>query len=200
MGIPNHPTCLLRNLYASQEAAIESGHWTMDWLKIGEAVHCHLLLLCRVHHVKCWAGWITSCNQVASRNINNLRYADDTILMAESEKKQKSFLMKVKEETEKAGLKLNIQKTKIMTFSPITSWKIDGEKMAKVTFYFLGLQNHFGQWSQLWNWKMLACWKKSYDNPRQHLGWFHSLAIANIAVIKVGLHISFLWIHARVGL
>ena len=81
--------------------------------------------------------------KIAGRNINNLRYADDTTLMAESEKELKSNLMKVKEESEKAGLKLNIQKTKIMASSPITSWQIDGEIMGTVTdFYFLGLQNH----------------------------------------------------------
>ena len=80
--------------------------------------------------------------QIAGRNINNLRYADDTTLMAESEEELKSFLMKVKEESEKAGLKLNIQKTKIMAFSPITSWQIDGETMETVRDYFLGLQNH----------------------------------------------------------
>ena len=80
--------------------------------------------------------------KIARRNINNLRYADDTTLMAESEEELKSFLMKVKEESEKIGLKLNIQKTKIMASSPITSWQIDGETMETVTDYFLGFQNH----------------------------------------------------------
>ena len=80
--------------------------------------------------------------KTADRNINNLRYADDTTLMAESEEEQKSFLMKVKEESEKAGLKLNIQKTKIMASGPITSWQIDGETMESDRLYFLGLQNH----------------------------------------------------------
>ena len=80
--------------------------------------------------------------QIARRNINNLRYADDTTLMAESEEELKSLLMKVKEESEKAGLKLNIEKTKIMVSGPITSWQIDGETMETVTDYFLGLQNH----------------------------------------------------------
>ena len=81
-------------------------------------------------------------NRIAGRNINNLRYADDTTLMAESEEELKSLLMKVKEESEKVGLKLNIQKTKIMASSPITSWEIDGETMRSVRFYFFGLQNH----------------------------------------------------------
>ena len=81
---------------------------------------------------------------IARRNVNNLRYADDTTLMAESEEELKSLLMKVKEESEKVGLKLNIQKTKIMASSPITSWQIDGETMETVTdFIFWGLQNHF---------------------------------------------------------
>ena len=80
--------------------------------------------------------------KIASRNINNLRYADDTTLMAESEEELKSFLMKMKEESEKVGLKLNIQKTKIMASGPITSWEIDGEIVETVSGYFLGLQNH----------------------------------------------------------
>ena len=84
--------------------------------------------------------------KIAGRNINNLRYADDTTLMAESKEELKSLLRKVKEESEKAGLKLNIQKTKIMASCPITSWQIDGEKMETVTDYFLGFQNHCGQW------------------------------------------------------
>ena len=98
-----------------------------------------IYLIHRVHHVKCWAGWITSWNQDWRRNINNLRYADDTTLTAESEEELKSLLMKVKEESEKAGWKRNIQKTKIMASSPVTSWQIDGWKVEKVSdFIFLG--------------------------------------------------------------
>ena len=89
--------------------------------------------------------------KIARRNINNLRYADDTTLMAESKEDLKSLLMKVKEESEKVGLKLNIQNTKIMASSPITSWQIDGETVETVRLYFLGLQDHFGQWLQPWN-------------------------------------------------
>ena len=90
--------------------------------------------------------------KTAGRNINNFRYADDTTLMAESEEELKSLLMKVKEESEKVGLKLNIEKTKIMTSGPITSWQIDGETMETVTdFIFFGLQNHWRWWLQLWN-------------------------------------------------
>ena len=87
--------------------------------------------------MKCWAGWSTARIKIARRNINNLRYADDTTLMAESEEELKSLLMKVKEESEKVGLKLNIQKTKIMACGPITSWQIDGETMETVTNFFI---------------------------------------------------------------
>ena len=89
--------------------------------------------------------------KMAGRNISNIRYADDTTIMAESKEELKSLLMKVKEESQKAGLKLNIQKTKIMACSPITSWQIDGETMEAVADYFLRFQNHCGQWLQLWN-------------------------------------------------
>ena len=89
--------------------------------------------------------------KIAGRNINNLRYTDDTTLMAESEEELKSLLMKVKEESEKVGLKFNIQKMKIMTSGPITSWQIDGETMETVADYFSGLQNHCRLWLQSWN-------------------------------------------------
>ena len=95
-------------------------------------------LLCRVHHEKHWAGRSTRWNQDAGRNINNLRYADDTTLKAESEEELKSLLMKVKEESEKVGLKLNIQKMKIMAFGPITSWEIDGETVETMSYSILG--------------------------------------------------------------
>ena len=111
MGVPDRFTCLLRKLYAGQEATVKTRHGTTDQLKIGEGVQqgcisspC-LFNICRVHHVKCWAGIKT-----AGRNISNLRYADDTTLMAESEEELKNLLMKVKEESEKVGLKLNIKK------------------------------------------------------------------------------------------
>ena len=89
--------------------------------------------------------------KIAERNINNLKYADDTTLMAENEEELKSLLMKVKEKSEKVGLKLNIQKTKIMASVPITSWEIDGETVETVTDYFVGLQNHCRWWLQPWN-------------------------------------------------
>ena len=104
--------------------------------------------------------------KIAGRNINNLWYADDTTLMAESEE-LKSLLMKVKEESEKVGLKLNIQKTKIMASGPITSWQIYGETVETVSdFIFGGLQNHCRWWLQPWNEKTLTPWKESYDQPR----------------------------------
>ena len=106
---------------------------------------------------------------IAGKNINNLRYADDTTLVAESEEELKSLLMKVKEESEKVGLKLNIQNTMIMASSPITSWQTDEETMETVTDYFLGLQNHCRWWLHPWNEKTLAPWKKSYDQPRKHI-------------------------------
>ena len=108
--------------------------------------------------------------KIAGRNINNLRYADDTMIMAESEEELKSLLMKLKEESEKFGWKLNIQKTKIMASGLITSWQIDGETVETVAdFIFSGLQNHCRWWLQPWNYKMLAPWKKSYDQPRQDI-------------------------------
>ena len=96
--------------------------------------------------MKCWAGI-----KIAGRNINYLRYGDDTTLMAEIKEELKSLLMKVKEESEKAGLKHNIQKTKIMASGPIISWQIDGEIVGTVRDYFLGLQNHCRWWLQPWN-------------------------------------------------
>ena len=106
--------------------------------------------------------------KISGRIISNLRFADDTTLMAESEEELKSLLMKVKEESEKAGLKLNIQKM-IIASNPITSWQIDGETMETMTDYLLGLQNHCRWWLKPWNQKILAPWKKSYDQPRQHI-------------------------------
>ena len=127
MGIPNHLTCLLRNLYAGQEATVRTGHGTTDWFQIGkgERQGCILLpCLFNLHaeYIMRNAGLdeIQAGIKIAGRNINNLRHADDITLMAESEE-LKSFLMKVKEESEKLGLKLNIQKTKIMASGPITS-------------------------------------------------------------------------------
>ena len=144
MGIPDHLSCLLRNLYAGQEATVRTGHGTTDWFQIGKGVcqGCILspcLFNLYAEYIMRNAGLeeTQAGIKIARRNINSLRYADTT-LMAESE--LKSLLMKVKEESEKDGLKLNIQKTKIMVSGPITSWKIDGETVAD--FIFGGLQNH----------------------------------------------------------
>ena len=149
MGIPDHLTCFLRNLYASQEATVRTGHGTMDWFRIAKGVRqgrifspclfnfCAEYIMRNAGLEEAQAGI-----KIAKRNINNLRYADDTTLMAESEEEVKSLLIKVKEESEKVGLKLNIQKTKIMASGPITSWEIDGETVETVADYFSGLQNH----------------------------------------------------------
>ena len=142
LGIPDHLTCLLRNLYATQEARVRTGHGTTDWFQIGKGVRRGCILSPCLFNF--YAEYIMrnarldeaqAGIKITGRNINNLRYADDTILMAESEE-LKSLLMTVKEEREKVGLKLNIQKTKIMASGPITSWQIDGETVAD--FIFLG--------------------------------------------------------------
>ena len=146
MGIPDHLTCLLRNLYAGQETTVRTGHGTTDWFQIGKRVCQGCILSLCLFNV--YAEYITrnagldeaqAGIKIAGRNINNLRYADDTTLMAECEEELKSLLMKVKEESEKVGLKLNIQKTKIMASGPITSWQIYGETVETLTdFIFLG--------------------------------------------------------------
>ena len=146
MGIPDHLTCLLRNLYAGQEAAIRTGHGTTDWFQIGKGV-CQGCILSPCLFNFCAERIMRNAKldeaqagiKIAGGNINNLRYADDTTLMAESKEKLKSLLTKVKEESEKVSLKLNIQKTKIMASGPITSWEIDGETVETVSdFIFLG--------------------------------------------------------------
>ena len=136
-------TCLLRNLYAGQEATVRTGHGTTDWFQIGKGVHqgCILspcLFILYAEYIMRNAGLeeAQAGIKIAERNINNLRYADDTTLMAESEEEQNSLLISVKEDSEKAGLKLNVQKTKIMTSNQITSWHIEGE--TATDFIFLG--------------------------------------------------------------
>ena len=125
MGIPDHLTCLLRNLFAGQKVTVRTGHGTTDWFQIGKGVRQGCILF------NVYAEYIMRNTgleeaqagiKIAGRNINNLRYADDTTLSAESEEELKSLLMKVKVESEKVGLKLNIQKTKITASGPITSW------------------------------------------------------------------------------
>ena len=145
MGISDHLTCLLRNLYAGQEVTIRTGHGTTDWFQIGKGVCRGCILSPGLFNL--YAEYIMrnagleeaqAGIKIAGKNINNLRYTDDTTLMAESEEALKSLLMKVKEESEKVGLKLKIQKTKIMASGPITSWEIDGETVETVSNFILG--------------------------------------------------------------
>ena len=145
MGIPDHFTCLLRNLYAGQEATVRTGQGTTDWFQIRKGVcqGCILspcLFNLDAEYIIRNAGLDEAQTEIkiAGRNINNLRYADDTTLMAESEEELKSRLMKVKVESEKVGWKLNIQKTKIMASGPITSWEIDGETVETVSDFIFG--------------------------------------------------------------
>ena len=149
MGVPDHLICLLRNLYAGQEATVRTAYGTTYWFQIGKGVHqgcilppCLFNLYAEYIMLNAKLDEAQARIKIAGRNINNLRYTDDTTLMAESEE-LKSLLMKVKEEREKVGLKLNIQKTKIMASGPINSWQIDGKTMETVRdFIFGGLQNH----------------------------------------------------------
>ena len=146
MGIPDHLTCLLRNLYAGQEATVRTGHGAMHWFKTEKRIRQdYILSPCSINlyaEYIMWNAWLDEAQaeiKIAGGNINNLRYTDDTTLMAESKEELKSLLMKVKEESEKVGLKLSIQKTKIMASGSITSWQIDEETMETVRdFIFLG--------------------------------------------------------------
>ena len=149
MGIPDHLTCLLRSLYVGQKAIVGTGHGTTDWFQIGKGVSQGCILSPCLFNF--YAEYIMrnpgleeaqAGISISGRNINNLRYADDTTLMAESDEELKSLLMKVKEESERVGLKLNIQKTKIMASGPISSWQIDGKTVETVRNYFFGLQTH----------------------------------------------------------
>ena len=149
MGIPGHLTCLLRNLYAGQEATVRTGHGTTDWFQIGKGVRQGCILSPCLFSL--YAEYImrnagpeeTQVGiKISGRNINNLRYADDTTLMAESEEELKSLLKKVKEESEKVALKLNVQKIKIMASGPIFMGNRWGNSGNSVRLYFFGLQNH----------------------------------------------------------
>ena len=142
-------TCLSRNLYAGEEATVRTGHGKTDWFQIGKGVRQGSILSPCLFNL--YAEYImrnagleeTQAGiKIAARNINNFRYADDATLMAEREEELNSLLMKVKEESEKVGLKLNIQKTKIMASGPITSWQIDGKQWKQCQTLFGGLQNH----------------------------------------------------------
>ena len=159
MELWDHLTCLLRNLYAGQEATVRTGQETTDWFQTGKGSHqVRILSLCLFNLYAEYIMWNSRLDEpqagikTARRNINYLRYADDTTLMAESEEELKSLLMKVKEESEKAGLKLNIQKPKMMVSGLITTREIYwGKNGNSNRLYFLGLQNHCRWWLQPWN-------------------------------------------------
>ena len=145
MGIPDHLICLLRNLYVGQETTVRTGHGTIDWFQTEKGVRQGCILSPCLFNL--YAEYIMRNSglketqagiKIAWRNINNLRYADDTTLMAENEEELKILLMKVKEESEQVGVKLNIRKTKIMASGPITSWEIDGETVETVSDFIFG--------------------------------------------------------------
>ena len=178
-GIPDYLTCLLRNLHAGQEAAVRTRHGTTHWFQIGKGVHQGCILsLCLFNF---YADYIMrnarldeaqAGEKIARRNINDLRCADDITFMAESEEELESPLMKVKEESEKVGLKLNIQKTKIMASGPITSWQIDGEAVETVRYFiFEGLPNHCNDdcSHEIKRHLLLGRKAKSCNQPRQHI-------------------------------
>ena len=176
MGTPDHLTCLLRNLHAGQEAIVRTGPGSMDWFKIGKGMHQgSILSLClfnlNAEYIMRNAGLDEAQAGIkTARRNNNLRYADNTTLMAESEEELKSLLMKVKVESEKVGLKLNIQKTKIMASGPITSWEIDGETVETVSDFILGSSKITADGDCSHEIKRhLLLWKESNDQPRQHI-------------------------------
>ena len=173
MGLPDHLTYFLRNLYAEQEATVRTRHGTTDWLQIQKGVYQGCILSPCLFNL--YAEYIMrdagleeaqAGIKTARRNIYNLRYADDTTLMTESEEELKSLLLKVKEESEKVGLKLNIQKSKIMASGPITSWQIDGKQWLTVFFWAPKSLQMVTATMKL---NMFAPWKKRYDQPRQHI-------------------------------
>ena len=153
MGIPDHLTCLLRNLYAGQEATVRTEHGTMDWFQTGKGVcvcQGYILSTCLFNFYTEYIMQNTRLDEaqaeikISRRNINNLRHADDTTIMAESEEELKSFLMKVKEDSKKAGLKLNFQKNEDCGIQShhfmANRWENNGNSDR---LYFIGLQNHF---------------------------------------------------------
>ena len=154
MGIPDHLTCLLRNLNTGQEVTEKIGHGTTDWFQVGKGVRqgcilslCLFNLMAEYIMQNARLDEVQARIKIAGRNTNNLRYVDVTNPMAESKEELRSLLMKLRVQSEKAGLKLNIQKTKIMASGPITSWQIHGKHSMgnsgnSVRLYFGGLQNH----------------------------------------------------------
>ena len=151
MGIPDHITCLLRNLYAGQEAIVRIGHGTLDWFQTGKGVHVkavywHPAYLMYMQSTPCkMPGWLK--HKLESRLPGERSITSDMQMTPPCSRKWR----RTKEQSGKFGLKLNIQKSKIMASDPITLWQIDGETMETVTDYFLGLQNHCRWWLQPWN-------------------------------------------------
>ena len=176
MELPDHLTCLLSNLNAGQEAMVRTRHGTTDRFQIRKGVpHGCLLSPCLFNlHAEyimrnAWLDEAQAGIKIARRKINNLRYADDTTLMVKSEEELKSLLMKVRKEKEKVGLKLNIQKSKIMASGPITSWQIDGETIEIVKNFILGGSKITADSSCGHEIKDACCLGKSYDQTRQHI-------------------------------
>ena len=176
MGIPDHLTCLLRNLYVGQEATVRTGHGTTDWFQIGKGVFQGCILSPCLFNL--YAEYIMrnagleeaqAGIKIVGRNINNLTYADDTTLMAENEEELKGLLMKVKEESKKVVLKLNIQKTKIMASGPITSWEIDGETVETMSDFIFWPPKSLQMVTAAMKLKDAYPWKKSYDQPRDSI-------------------------------
>ena len=176
MGIPDHLTCLLRNVYEGQEETVRTGLGIADWFKIGKGIpQGGILLPCLFNLYAEYIMWNVRLNEaqaginIAGRNINNLRYTDDIILMAKRGEELKSLLMKVKEESEKFGLNSTFKKLGSWHLLPSLHGKWWGNNGNGDRLYFLGLQNHCRWWLQPWNWKMLAPRKKSYDQPRRRI-------------------------------
>ena len=176
LGIPDYLSYLLGNLYAGQEATVRTGHGTTDWFQIRKGVRqgcilspclfnlCAEYIMQNVGLDEAQAGI-----KIARRNISNLSYADDSTLMAESKDELKSLLMKVKEESEKVGLKLNLQKTKIMVSGPITSWQTDGKTVETVQTLFWGAPKSLQMVIAPMKLKDACSLEESYDQPRQHI-------------------------------
>ena len=179
IGGPDHLTCFLRNLYAGQEAKVRTGYGAIDWFKIGKGVcqGCvllHGLFNFYAEYIILMLGWMKSQarNEVSRKNVSNVKYADDTTLMAESEEELKSLLMKVKEENEKTGIKLNIQKTKIIVSGPITVWQTHREEMETVAdIIFLGSKSTVdGDCMHDWN----TLFRKPSDEPQTGRNYFQN--------------------------
>ena len=176
MGIPDHLTCLLRNLYAGQEETVRTGHGMTECFQIRKGVSqscmlspCLFNLYAEYIMRNAWLDEAQARIKIAGRNISNLRYADDTILMSESKEELKILLVKVKEESKNVGLKLNIQKTKIMASGPIISWQIDGETMETVRDFKFWVPKSLQMMTLAMKLKLPVPWKTSYDQPRQHI-------------------------------